>query len=259
MEPIAQSVAARGHEVHVVAPWHPLVARPHGRRRRAFPFLSATRRFRSLNVFGYAAAHARRRQPARRRVRGRAAGARGGLAHSTQIARRHRATVMHGHWVDPRRRHRRPGRAGAAARRQPARLGRLRRRTLRDPRGSRARTRLQPRRVRDRMQRRSRASARRARRDPDRIETVPYGVDTVAVPSRRARAIATAQSGSASAPTCRCALHRRPAGTEERVRVPRSTRCCDVAGRSCSAIAGEGDAATPSSRARPRRGSLGHA
>ena len=27
MEPIAQSVAARGHDVHVVAPWHPLVAR----------------------------------------------------------------------------------------------------------------------------------------------------------------------------------------------------------------------------------------
>ena len=24
MEPIATSVAARGHEVHVVAPWHPL-------------------------------------------------------------------------------------------------------------------------------------------------------------------------------------------------------------------------------------------
>ena len=27
MEPIATSIAARGHEVHVVAPWHPLVAR----------------------------------------------------------------------------------------------------------------------------------------------------------------------------------------------------------------------------------------
>ena len=27
MEPIAKSVAARGHEVHVVAPWHPLVTR----------------------------------------------------------------------------------------------------------------------------------------------------------------------------------------------------------------------------------------
>ena len=27
MEPIAKSVAARGHEVHIVAPWHPLVSR----------------------------------------------------------------------------------------------------------------------------------------------------------------------------------------------------------------------------------------
>ena len=28
MEPIATSVAARGHDVHIVAPWHPLVDRP---------------------------------------------------------------------------------------------------------------------------------------------------------------------------------------------------------------------------------------
>ncbi|MCY4121554.1 MAG: hypothetical protein OXG72_11615, partial [Acidobacteria bacterium] len=28
VEPIAHSVAARGHAVHVVAPWHPLVRRP---------------------------------------------------------------------------------------------------------------------------------------------------------------------------------------------------------------------------------------
>jgi hypothetical protein len=27
MEPIAKSVAARGHDVHIVAPWHPLVTR----------------------------------------------------------------------------------------------------------------------------------------------------------------------------------------------------------------------------------------
>src|SRR5688572_1799383 len=28
MEPIAQGIAARGHEVHVVAPWHPKWNRP---------------------------------------------------------------------------------------------------------------------------------------------------------------------------------------------------------------------------------------
>ncbi|MAP41679.1 MAG: hypothetical protein CMP01_05650 [Woeseiaceae bacterium] len=27
MEPIARGVAARGHNVHVVAPWHPLIKR----------------------------------------------------------------------------------------------------------------------------------------------------------------------------------------------------------------------------------------
>jgi len=32
MDPIAHSVAARGHDVHVVAPWHPL---SHGRPKNA--------------------------------------------------------------------------------------------------------------------------------------------------------------------------------------------------------------------------------
>ena len=55
MEPIAQSVAARGHEVHVVAPWHPLVARApeeHGVRFHFYRYAPVP----SLNVFGYAAA-----------------------------------------------------------------------------------------------------------------------------------------------------------------------------------------------------------
>ena len=39
MEPIARSVAARGHDVHVVAPWHPLIERPAHRRRRPLPLL----------------------------------------------------------------------------------------------------------------------------------------------------------------------------------------------------------------------------
>src|SRR5262249_6146443 len=51
MEPIARSVAARGHEVHVVAPWHPLVTRPseeHGIRFHFYRYAP----LRSLNVFG---------------------------------------------------------------------------------------------------------------------------------------------------------------------------------------------------------------
>ena len=133
---------------------------------------------RSLNVFGYAAAHARRRQPARRRLRGRAARARGRLARG---AARRAATSGDGHarpLGDARRRHRR--RRGAARCRSssactaptstsprrfaPARLA--------------ARRAFRPRRVRDRVQRRSRAPRDRARRrSARRIETVPYGVD----------------------------------------------------------------------------------
>src|SRR6476620_2968261 len=55
MEPIAQTVAARGHEVHVVAPWHPLVARGPIEDGVQFHFYNDAP-LRSLNVFGYAAA-----------------------------------------------------------------------------------------------------------------------------------------------------------------------------------------------------------
>ena len=100
MEPIATSVAARGHEVHVVAPWHPLVTRTaeeHGVRFHFYKYAP----LRSLNVFGYAAA-----LRADVRLRGAAyvaaplALAAGWLT-ALRVARRYRATVMHGHWVIP--------------------------------------------------------------------------------------------------------------------------------------------------------------
>ena len=53
MEPIARSVAARGHIVHVVAPWHPLVARKpveHGVHFHFYKYAPIP----ALNVFGYA-------------------------------------------------------------------------------------------------------------------------------------------------------------------------------------------------------------
>src|SRR3954447_4691112 len=100
MEPIARSVAARGHEVHVVAPWHPLVARPaveegvhlHFYRYAPLP---------ALNVFGYA--------PAMRAdvsLRGAAYIAAplalaAGWRAARSVALRYRATMMHGHWVIP--------------------------------------------------------------------------------------------------------------------------------------------------------------
>src|SRR4029450_13568627 len=94
MEPIAQSIAARGHEVHVVAPWHPLVARQAEEHGIRFPFYRYAP-VRSLNVFGYAVP-----------LRGAAYLAAplalaAGWREVRRDARRHRATIMHGHWVIP--------------------------------------------------------------------------------------------------------------------------------------------------------------
>jgi len=100
MEPIAKGVAARGHEVHVVAPWHPLVRRAaeeDGVRFHFFRYAPAE----SLNVFGYAAA-----LEADVRLR-RAAWLIAPLAvvagwrEARRVARACGATVMHGHWVVP--------------------------------------------------------------------------------------------------------------------------------------------------------------
>lgn len=100
MEPIARAVAARGHEVHVVAPWHPLVDRPsiHDGVHLHFYRYAPVR---SLNVFGYAAAmHADVRLRRAAYVAAPLALAAGWYA-ARSVARRRRATVMHGHWVVP--------------------------------------------------------------------------------------------------------------------------------------------------------------
>ena len=100
LEPIATSVAARGHEVHVVAPWHPLVARAPVESGVRFHFYKYAP-FRSLNVFGYAAA-----LRADVNVRGAAYAAAplalaAGWVKALRVARKYRATVMHSHWVIP--------------------------------------------------------------------------------------------------------------------------------------------------------------
>ncbi len=100
MEPIARSVAARGHEVHIVAPWHPLVKRPaeeHGVQFHYYRYAPHA----SLNVFGYAAA-----MRADVRLRGAAYAAAplalaAGWHAARRVARSCGATVMHGHWVIP--------------------------------------------------------------------------------------------------------------------------------------------------------------
>ncbi len=80
MEPIATSIAARGHEVHVVAPWHPLVSRGPMRRTASTSISTSTRPIARLNVFGYAAALRADVSLQGGGVHRGAAGARGGLA-----------------------------------------------------------------------------------------------------------------------------------------------------------------------------------
>ena len=100
MEPIAHSVAARGHEVHVVAPWHPRVSRGDREGGVRFHFYKYAPHP-ALNVFGYAEA-----MRADVSLRGAAfAVAPLAMAAGWRAARRvadnHNATIMHGHWVVP--------------------------------------------------------------------------------------------------------------------------------------------------------------
>ncbi len=100
MEPIAKAIAARGHEVHVVAPWHPLITRGAEEAGVRFHFYRYAP-MRSLNVFGYASA-----MRADVRLRGAAYAAAplalaAGCLAARRVARRRRATIMHGHWVVP--------------------------------------------------------------------------------------------------------------------------------------------------------------
>jgi len=100
MEPIAKGVAARGHEVHVVAPWHPAIQRDpieDGVRFHFFHYAPAP----SLSVFGYAAGLRAdtRLRPAAWAVAPLAVAA--GWFKAMRVATKTRATVMHGHWVVP--------------------------------------------------------------------------------------------------------------------------------------------------------------
>jgi glycosyltransferase involved in cell wall biosynthesis len=100
MEPIARGVAARGHEVHMVIPWHPRLARvghEHGVQFHPFRYAPAA----ALNVFGYAGAL---RADVNLRLSAWAVAPlalAAGWRKARQIARHFGATVMHGHWVVP--------------------------------------------------------------------------------------------------------------------------------------------------------------
>ena len=100
MEPIARGLAARGHEIHMVLPWHPRWGRPlreEGVTFHLFRYAPLAR----LNVFGYAGA-----LEADERLRGAAIAAAplaaaAGWRAARAVARAIDATIVHGHWVVP--------------------------------------------------------------------------------------------------------------------------------------------------------------
>src|SRR4051812_23691373 len=100
MEPIAKGVAARGHEVHIVAPWHPRLTRGRSEDGVFFHFFKYAP-VPSLNVFGYAAglqADVRLKSAAWMAAPFALAA---GWFKAMRVAQKRRATVMHGHWVVP--------------------------------------------------------------------------------------------------------------------------------------------------------------
>ena len=100
MEPIAKGVAARGHEVHIVAPWHPRITRGKVEDGVHFHFFRYAP-VEALNVFGYAAGL--RADVKLKRAAWMAAplALAAGWFKAMRVAQKRRATVMHGHWVVP--------------------------------------------------------------------------------------------------------------------------------------------------------------
>jgi glycosyltransferase involved in cell wall biosynthesis len=100
MEPIARGVAARGHEVHMVIPWHPRLARAGiegGVRFHPFRYAPSP----GLNVFGYAGAL---RADVTLRLSAYLVAPlalAAGWRMARRVAREVGATVVHGHWVIP--------------------------------------------------------------------------------------------------------------------------------------------------------------
>ena len=175
IEPIAKGVAALGHEVHLVAPWHPALT--HGREEDGVHFhFFRYAPIPALNVFGYASGL---RADTDLRVAAWAVApvaVAAGWFKAWRVAAKRRATVMHAHWVIP------GGvMATAAARRLPVvvslhgsdvfvaeryrMLGSAARRVFRRAGAVTA--------CSDDLRRRAVALGAA----PDRIETVPYGVD----------------------------------------------------------------------------------
>src|SRR5262245_6008233 len=100
MEPIAKGVAARGHEVHIVAPWHPRITRAREEDGVFFHFFKYAP-VPSLNVFGYAAGLQADVRVKRSAWIAAPLALSAGWFKAMRVAQKRRATVMHGHWVVP--------------------------------------------------------------------------------------------------------------------------------------------------------------
>ena len=100
MEPIATAVAARGHEVHMVAPWHPLVTRGKVEQGVHFHFFKYAP-LRSLNVFGYAQGLKADTDLKWASWCITPAAVAAGWFKTMRVAQKKRATIVHGHWVVP--------------------------------------------------------------------------------------------------------------------------------------------------------------
>jgi glycosyltransferase involved in cell wall biosynthesis len=100
LEPIAREIAARGHAVHIVLPWHPKLTRPLRDGNVALhPFRYAPHP--ALNVFGYA--DALRADVSLKWTAWASAplGLAAGVAALRRVVREVGATIVHGHWVVP--------------------------------------------------------------------------------------------------------------------------------------------------------------
>jgi glycosyltransferase involved in cell wall biosynthesis len=100
MEPIAQHVARRGHDVHIVAPWHPLIRhadRDDGVRFHFFKYAPIPQ----LNVFGYAGGLRADTHLKTAAIAAAPLALAMGWQAVWRVARKVRATVVHGHWVVP--------------------------------------------------------------------------------------------------------------------------------------------------------------
>jgi glycosyltransferase involved in cell wall biosynthesis len=100
IEPIAKGVAARGHEVHIVAPWHPALTRQTVEDGVHFHFFRYAP-VAPLNVFGYATGLRADTQLRLAAWMMAPLAMTSGAWKTLRVATKRRATVLHAHWVVP--------------------------------------------------------------------------------------------------------------------------------------------------------------